>query len=283
MDYIDYRKALGLSFNDEEKIDLFIKRIDVFIESGYDIPFDDESERDFAYTIGEKFLLAENNPYVLNIGDDPAGLQRAWLYLSKRTTLFVDFLSCVVMLYNTYNGDITDKQFILNGIKKALVDCHISFRIVEDSDGLFIFPEGAKELDDALVSVPLEWLKEYPKAHKTFIIALKQYSDGIYIRDVADNLRKALETFFQEFLKNKRNLESNKIEICKYLGEQGVDAGITGLFQPLINSYKNINDRMAKHNDAVDEKLLEFLLYQTGLLIRMVITIKNSEEDKNET
>lgn len=39
--------------------------------------------------------------------------------------------------------------------------------------------------------------------------------------------------------------------------------------------YKNINDRIAKHNDAVDAKLLEFLLYQTGVLIRMVITTNN--------
>lgn len=111
---------------------------------------------------------------------------------------------------------------------------------------------------------------------------MRQYSDGIYIRDVADNLRKALETFLQEFLGNTKNLETNKNEICKYLGEQGVDAGISGLFQPLINAYKNINDRIAKHNDAVDKKLLEFLLYQTGLLIRMVITVK-AEGVPNET
>lgn len=54
-----------------------------------------------------------------------------------------------------------------------------------------------------------------------------------------------------------------------------MDSGVSGLFQPLINAYKNINDRIAKHNDAVDKNLLEFLLYQTGVLIRMVIIIKN--------
>ena len=102
-------------------------------------------------------------------------------------------------------------------------------------------------------------------------------AEGVFIRDVADNLRKTLEAFLQEFLGNTKNLETNKNDICKYLGEQGVDAGITGLFQPLINAYKNINDRIAKHNDAVDEKLLEFLLYQTGILIRLVLTVKHSD------
>ena len=84
--------------------------------------------------------------------------------------------------------------------------------------------------------------------------------------------------FLQEFLGNGKNLESNKDEICRYLGKQGVDSGISGLYQPLINSYKNINDRIAKHNDKIDEKLLEFLLYQTGILIRMAITVKQAEK-----
>ena len=31
MDWLDYRQALGLSFNDNQKKSLFIKRIEVFI------------------------------------------------------------------------------------------------------------------------------------------------------------------------------------------------------------------------------------------------------------
>lgn len=277
MDWLDYRQALGLSFNDNQKKGLFIKRIEVFMQSGENCPFEEQDEIGLAYMIGESYLLAEQNPLDLDFGNNPLGLQRAWLYLSKRTKSFADFLSCLVALINTYGGKKTDKRTILSGIKKALEDCRISFEIIEDDDGIFIFPKGAKELDNALVSQPLEWLSAYPMAQKTFIIALKQYSEGIYIRDVADNLRKALETFLQEFLGNEKNLETNKNEICKYLGSQGVDAGISGLFQPLLNAYKNINNRIAKHNDAVDKKLLEFLLYQTGVLIRMVVVIKMGE------
>ncbi len=164
-----------------------------------------------------------------------------------------------------------------------MVESHIPYELIEENGEYFIFPKGAPELDAALVSEPLEWLKDYPVAHRTFVTALKQYADGIYIRDVADNLRKALEAFLQEFLGNSKNLETNKNEICKYLGGQGVDAGVTGLFQPLINTYKSINDRIVKHNDAVDEKLLEFLLYQTGVLIRLVLTVKHSNTETEKT
>ena len=34
MDWLDYRQALGLSFNDDQKKNLFIKRIEVFMRSG---------------------------------------------------------------------------------------------------------------------------------------------------------------------------------------------------------------------------------------------------------
>ena len=187
---------------------------------------------------------------------------------------YVAFVNC--QKDNPYKN--LNKENYVNILCNMLRESHIPYELKEDKDGYFIFPKGAKELDDALVSEPLDWLSNYPEARKTYVIALKQYSEGIYIRDVADNLRKALEAFLQEFLGNKNNLETNKNEICKYLGKEGVDAGISGLFQPLINAYKNINDRIAKHNDAVDKKMLEFLLYQTGVLIRMVISVKKAEE-----
>ena len=277
MDWLDYRQALGLSFNDDQKKNLFIKRIEVFMRSGKRYSFAERDEIAFTYMIGETYLPSDREPFAFCLDEELVGLQKVWPYLKKHTDNFLDFLATLVAFINTYKGKNSDKIDVFSAIKGALNDCHIDFEIVKDSDGDFIFPKGAKELDNALVSQPLEWLSAYPMAQKTFIIALKQYSEGIYIRDVADNLRKALEAFLQEFLGNEKNLETNKNEICKYLGSQGVDTGISGLFQPLLNAYKNINDRIAKHNDAVDKKLLEFLLYQTGVLIRMVVVIKMGE------
>ncbi len=203
--------------------------------------------------------------------------------LEKRQNSLERFIAYYVVFVNCLDENSEadyDRNFFKDVICQQLEEAHIPFDLLKDDDGYFIFPKGAKELDDALVSEPLVWLKKYPGARKTYITALKQYSDGIYIRDVADNLRKALETFLQEFLGNIKNLETNKNDICKYLGEQGVDAGVGGLFQPLINSYKNINDRIAKHNDAVDARLLEFLLYQTGVLIRMVIKTRGDRDEE---
>lgn len=274
MDFIDYRKQLGIGFEDRELEDMFFHRI-------FNV-LDDLDDMNNQISKNEYFDFCEYTGYPMQHGitaGEGWGIILRILHQHNRSVC--EFLSYYMFMINCQEDSeykSLTKEDLKNLVRNCLVNSHIPCEVYEENGDYFIFPKGAKELDDALVSEPLEWLKDYPKAHKTYCIALKQYSDGIYIRDVADNLRKALEEFLQEFLVNTQNLESNKNNICRYLGEQGVDAGITGLFQPLINTYKNINDRIAKHNDAVDEKLLEFLLYQTGVLIRMVISIKNAEE-----
>lgn len=278
MDWLDYREKLGIGFNDEDKVQLFYTKLfnvlNMVISSSKN-----------RITFDEYFVFCNDTGSRLNdaLFDEYRGQERlrdCIAIISQHKTVFEDFIAYYIWFVNTIGTDDYrnwNKINYLNLLKRCLDESHILYDIFEDEGKYFVFPKGAQELDGALVSQPLEWLKDYPGARNTYVIALKQYSDGIYIRDVADNLRKALETFLQEFFGNTKNLETNKNEICRYLGEQGVDSGVSGLFQTLINSYKNVNDRIAKHNDAVDEKLLEFLLYQTGILIRMVITVKLSE------
>ena len=164
-------------------------------------------------------------------------------------------------------------------IKNSLNKLNIQFDIFEDDDGVFIFPKGAKELDDALVTEPLEWLKEYSKAHKTYCIALKQYTEGIYIRDVADNLRKALEEFLREFLDNNYDFNKNKKEVENYLKAQNTDQHLITIIVSLLTHYYILNNEVAKHNDKMDKKYLEFLLYQTGIFMRSLIIVKQEGDN----
>ena len=273
LNWLDYREKLGIGFNDIQKASLFIKNILTVcrkLSSEYSNIVNDKEYFDFCTMTGAEYN--DDYDFFDNIIDE----------LSTYENNFMEFIARYIAFINSLDKNFEDKydrNYFIKTVQIYLDKSNIQFEVFYDENNdYFIFPKGAKEFDDALVSEPMEWLSNYPKAHKTYCNALKQYSEGIYIRDVADNLRKALEEFLQEFLGNEKNLESNKDEICKYLGIQGVDPGISGLYQPLINSYKKINDRIAKHNDKIDEKLLEFLLYQTGILIRMAITVKKAEK-----
>lgn len=278
MDFLDYRERLGIGFADQDKASYFMVKIFNILDA-------DSTTLRTQIDENEYFIFCNMTGTPMQHGSLYGdGLKLITDVLHRNSKTLPQFLAYYIAFINCQTDNKYKKltrENYKNIACNMLDEAHIPFDLLEDKDGYFVFPKGAKELDDALVSQPLEWLRDYPSAHKTFVTALKQYSDGIYIRDVADNLRKALEAFLQEFLGNEKNLETNKNEICKYLGSQGVDAGISGLFQPLLNAYKNINDRIAKHNDAVDKKLLEFLPYQTGVLIRMVIVIK-VEENSHE-
>lgn len=276
MNWLDYREKLQIGFDDQKKFKYFLTKIFNFLENCVDCSYaqiDEEEYFKFCNTCGitmtQGLLSTEYYNEIIKV-------------LHKYSQTLNEFLSFYIVFVNC-QADVKLKPLKKEECKNIL--CHmldesqIPYEVIQDNDGYFVFPQGAKEFDDALVSEILLWLRDYPKAQKTYVTALKQYADGIYIRDVADNLRKALETFLQEFLGNEKNLETNKNEICRYLGEEGVDPGVSGLFQPLINAYKNINDRVAKHNDKVDAKLLEFILYQTGILIRMVLSVDSFNDN----
>ena len=274
MKWIDYGEKLGIGFNDEEKKQMFSSKISNRLLGTFQkINTKKELVERFERIVTDYYIeIGEAVPLHISVFHFISNISRSGTIV-EMVCKYVAFLN-ILKKSNLEAGYLKFRDLL----EKSLLELNIAYDIYEDDDGIFIFPKGAKELDNALVSEPLEWLIDFPNTRKTYIIALKQYSDGIYIRDVADNLRKAFETFLQEFLKNTKNLETNKNSICKYLGEQGVDAGITGLLKPLLDSYKNINDRTAKHNDAVEQKLLEFLLYQTGVFIRMIISVSHSEE-----
>ena len=149
----------------------------------------------------------------------------------------------------------------------------MQYSLLIDNGNYFIFPKGAKELDDALVSEPLEWLKSYPITYKTFVRTLEQYANKENPRDIADNLRKTLEDFLQEFFKNTKILSNNISEIGKFFDSNNVHCELKNMFTSLLTGYDKANTGIAKHHDHANENMLEFLLYQTGVFIRTIISL----------
>ena len=271
MDWIDYREKLGIGFNDENKFNMLKNRVHNFVEH-----MDCEN-------YGRKSYLRYITVVCERI-EDVSELNFSLDCSFEETSNISEIIYKYIVFYNTYLPDDSKfsnefKDTIFKFLEGGLKYLRIQYELFEDDDGIFIFPKGAQEFDDALVSQPLEWLTKYPQAHKTFCIALRQYSDGIYIRDVADNLRKALEEFLREFLGNNCDFNKNKKEVEAYLKSQNADPQLINIFGSLINHYYLMNNNIAKHTDKVDAKYLEFLMYQTGIFIRMLIVVKQAEQE----
>lgn len=268
MKWIDYREKLGIGFDDSQKFKMLCTILKNYVANVVGENFDENSYLNYCQMIGEEYLeYREPHEYLHD------SLERS-SSIKELVAKYIAFCNTYSVEYNVYSYSTIGKEQILRYLKDSLEKINIKYEVIEDQDGTFIFPMGAKELDDVLVSEPLEWLKDYPNARKTFINAIRQYSNGQYIRDAADNLRKAFEDFLKEFLQNSNDLNKNKKEVELYLKEQNAAPQLITMLVSLISHYYLLNNEVAKHNDKIDSKYLEFLMYQTGVFIRMLIVVK---------
>ena len=278
MDYIDYREKLGLDFTDKDKQKFFFSRIKMFMITHKGAYFPKESEREFCYKIGIDCVI-DSPPFVSF--DDPTkkeGFERVWWYLQDRMDNFHDFLTVLVTFVNFYEVEEIRTELI-SLIENSLKDSRIGYSTYKDCDGIYYFPKGAKELDDSLVSEPLEWLNEYPKTRVELVQALKDYSNltDDNASDVADKFRKALERFFQEFFGKDKSLENLKGDYGTYMKGKGVPAELSNNLETLLQAYTNFMNGYAKHHSKTNKNLLEYIMYQTGNIIRFVITLKKED------
>lgn len=270
MKWVDYREKLGIGFNDEQKFKMLSNMMQNFVDNVVGNEYSESAYFDYCMMTGETYL-DYNRPYQ-HLSSDIGHCKIMTEILSK----FIAFYNTYKVVYNQYSYRTTSKKEVLDFIKNSLNNLNVEYEILEDADGVFIFPKGAKELDDALVSEPLSWLKNYPSSHAAFIKSLKEYSSVTEknASDVADLFRKALETFFQEFFKSTKTLENLKSEYGAYMKSKGVPAEISNNLEVLQQSYTNFMNGYAKHHDKTSINVLEYLLYQTGNIIRLLITLE---------
>lgn len=280
MDWLDYREKLGIGFNDKGKVAYFKSVLFNVIDYLGKLESQITYEECMLYcnitgTSVSEISLIQSNSYYSNY--------EAMIRLLAHHSNTLECLLAYYIAFVNCQTDSTHKRFkrieFLNILCKALVQAHIPYEVFEDKDGYFIFPKGVPQFDNALVSKPLQWLSKYPDAEKAWSKALRAYSEATdeNASDVADKFRKALETFFQEFFGGNKSLENYKAIYGARLKAHGIPKEISGNLETLYQTYTNYMNNYAKHRDATSDKVLEYLMYQTGNIMRLLITLKQEE------
>ena len=284
MDFLDYREKLGIGYCDADKFKYFLQKmfnvLDEIAGCGSSgcvtgdeyFLFCNVTGSYYDYTLSAEYCMAER-------------FEKCMAILDRHRNNMEDFLAYYVAFANSVEVTKPLKQnwareHFINLLTNMLTESHIQFDLLENNGEYFVFPKGVPEFDDALVSQPLEWLKKYPSARIAWIKALKEYTNATdeNASDIADKFRKALESFFQEFFGGSRSLENYKSDYGKCLKEQGIPKEISGNFEALLQSYTQFMNNYAKHRDATSDKVLEYIMYQTGNIIRLLITLKQEEQ-----
>lgn len=273
MKYLDYRKKLGIGFNNNQLESFFLQRMKNHLEiirsdATYDHLANPRMVFDYCNITGADFEGMDTSYCLDSIIEDVIYASDIREFLAKYAVL-LHLMKQHQQAYRHF-GDM---------MRENLTEAGIPYELLEDDDGLFVFPKGAEEMDNALVSEPLSWLSAYPKAHTAFVKALKEYSEATpdNASDIADKFRKALETFFQEFFVTDKSLENCKALYGGYLKSRNIPSEITANFETLLQAYTNFMNGYAKHHDKTSLNVLEYLMYQTGNIIRLLITLKQAE------
>lgn len=272
MDWLDYREKLGIGFNDDNKVKYFLTRIFNVLE---------EIKPSMRNQIDDKEYFSFCNMTATPMHHGPLygeGFELILGTLQNHSKSIKDFIAYYIAFINCQN-DSKYKEWTREDFKNLLCnqlfESHIPYEVIMEDENYFVFPKGAKELDDALVSEPLVWLSDYPLSRKAWIIAIKAYaiSDEENASEVADKFRKALERFFQEFFESEKSLENLKSEYGNFLTEKGVPSELKNNFEKLLDAYTNYMNNYAKHHDRTSKNVLEYIMYQTGNIIRLLITL----------
>lgn len=281
MDWIDYRNRLGIGFCDEDRAIFFIattmNNIDALIKKPRDETdflglYDYEGVSDDEYAVFCS-MTGTRNEFSLY-----GRLHQVSEVLDKHSHNIGDFLAYYMAFVNCLQNRAkgVSQKLLLDILDRSFVASKLQYAVLKDGSQYFVFPKGAKEMDDALVSQPLEWLVEYPKSYSAFVKALKEYAEATpdNASDIADKFRKALETFFQEFFDCDKSLDNCRSIYGTYLKSQNVPKEIIGNLETLLQAYTTFMNAYAKHHDRTSINILEYIMYQTGNIIRLLITLK---------
>lgn len=285
MDFLDYREKLGVGFYDKDKFNYFLIKIfnvlNVVSEQTYSGCVTRDEYYSFCNLTGSKYDYHLSAEY-----HNCERFSRCLTILDRHHNSLEEFLAYYIAFTNSIETEKPlsqswAREHFANLLVNMLTEAHIQIDLIKNDGEYFAFPKGAKELDDALVSQPLEWLNEYPNARKAWIKALKDYADEAVEKasDIADKFRKALEAFFQEFFGGNKSLENYKAQFGNYLKENGVPKEVSANFETLFQAYTNYMNNYAKHRDAASDNVLEYIMYQSGNMVRLLITLKQGADN----
>ena len=272
MKWIDYRERLGICWDDSEKLKALQHKVSISVRvfcDGVGMASADYLQ----HALIEYFFVVGHDPIYMNPSD-------AIEDIAEQTSI-KEIVSRYIAFANSVAKHLSKQSAkeVVSMLYASLESLNIAYYSIEDDDGIFIFPKGAHELDESLVSAPLEWLNDYPESRKAWIKALKEYADQTdeNASDIADKFRKALERFMQEFFGSDKSLENLLPRYGEYLKEHSIPTEISNGFQKLIKCYTDFMNDYAKHHDRTSRKVLEYIMYETGNVMRLLITLKQEE------
>lgn len=177
----------------------------------------------------------------------------------------------LVSLRSVRTANITqNSEMDLTVYPAKVYDIHETKQEVEKCLSAF-FSGKSLLIGEQVIEETADLLANSPKAKSIYDSALDKYNRGENARNVLDDMRLSLETHLKKILNNDKSLENQLSEVGKYIQEKGLSKELANMFKTLLDYYAKYQNTYVKHNDAVKEKEVDFIIQQTSSFIRMLV------------
>lgn len=136
----------------------------------------------------------------------------------------------------------------------------------------------ASELNKNLIVETRHWLEDFTDVKKIYDEALQKHDHGVFTRNTLDDLRLALEKLLQALFRNSKSLENQLSFIGTFIEDRGGSNELANMFQKLIDYYTKYQNTYVKHDDAVLNAEVEFVLEITSSFMKHLVRLKGKSE-----
>lgn len=130
------------------------------------------------------------------------------------------------------------------------------------------------EVNEILIEETKHWLEGCPKALALYTQALEKYDHGSFQRNLLDDLRLSLEHLLRGIFENTKSLENQLSFVGEFIKSNGGSSELSNMFVKLLDYYAKYNNSYVKHNDAVIEEEIEFILEITSSFMKHLVRLR---------
>lgn len=141
--------------------------------------------------------------------------------------------------------------------------------------GSFFGNSSDTTLNQPLVEETKSFLSDFPNSEGVYLSALSKFNNGVFERNLVDDLRLSLELLLKAIFSNEKSLENQISEIGRFINSKGGSKHFSNMFSKLVDYYTKYQNVFVKHNDAVIEEEIEFLFEMTSSFIKHLIKLQH--------
>ena len=128
-----------------------------------------------------------------------------------------------------------------------------------------------------LIKKTKHWLSNHPASLKQYESALNKYESGIFERNTLDDIRLSFELLVKDLLGNDKSLEKQLSGISGILDKAGTSVELKNMVQKIIDYYTKFQNNHVKHDDAVNEHEIEYVIELTSVVMKFLIKANGEE------